>query len=57
MESFKIFTPTPVFGYGYNLEELWDTVTTHKPAAIIVDSGSTDPGSHMLGSGKTLALT
>ncbi|CAK7217524.1 hypothetical protein SCUCBS95973_003184 [Sporothrix curviconia] len=51
---FKIFTPTPLLGYGYDVDQFWHTVETEKPAAIIVDGGSTDPGPYMLGSGKTI---
>lgn len=51
---FKIFTPSGIFGYGYDLDEFWKTVDDEQPAAIILDAGSTDPGPSMLGTGKTL---
>ena len=53
-EPFKIFTPSPILGYGYDLDEFWQTVDEEQPAAIIIDAGSTDPGPYMLGTGKTL---
>lgn len=53
-QPFKIFTPSPILGYGYNIDEFWATVIQDKPAAIILDAGSTDPGPYMLGTGKTL---
>ena len=51
---FKIFTPSPILGYGYDVDEFWTTVLKEKPEAIILDAGSTDPGPYMLGTGKTL---
>lgn len=54
MTPLKIFTPCPILGYGYDLTEFWHTIETERPAAIIVDGGSTDPGPYMLGSGKTI---
>ncbi|KAJ5811679.1 hypothetical protein N7474_007980 [Penicillium riverlandense] len=54
MESFRIFTPSPILGYGYDLDEFWTTVNSLRPAAIIVDGGSTDPGPYMLGTDKTI---
>ncbi|KAF2103748.1 hypothetical protein NA57DRAFT_62618 [Rhizodiscina lignyota] len=54
MEPFKIFTPAGILGYGYDLWEFWHTVEEEKPAAIILDGGSTDPGPYMLGTGKTI---
>lgn len=54
MEILKIFTPCPILGYGFDLDDFWHVVQTENPAAIIVDAGSTDPGPFMLGSGKTL---
>ncbi|KAF2158372.1 hypothetical protein M409DRAFT_61715 [Zasmidium cellare ATCC 36951] len=50
---FRLFTPSPILGYGYNIDEFWNAVDD-QPAAIIVDAGSTDPGPYMLGTGKTL---
>ena len=54
MQPFKIFTPTPILGYSYDLADFWPTMETERPAALIVDAGSTDPGPYMLGTGKTL---
>ncbi|CAK7222019.1 hypothetical protein SBRCBS47491_004725 [Sporothrix bragantina] len=51
---FKILTPCPLLGYGYDVEQFWHTIENDRPAAIIVDAGSTDPGPYMLGSGKTV---
>jgi hypothetical protein len=53
-KSVKIFTTSPILGYGYDLGEFWETINNEKPDAIILDAGSTDPGPFMLGSGKTL---
>ncbi|CAK7238128.1 hypothetical protein SEUCBS140593_010354 [Sporothrix eucalyptigena] len=51
---FKILAPCPLLGYGYDIDEFWHTIETERPAAIISDAGSTDPGPYMLGSGKTV---
>lgn len=51
---FKIFTPSGIFGYGYNLDQFWEVINHDAPAAIILDAGSTDPGPYMLGTGKNL---
>lgn len=53
-QSFHIFTPSPILGYGFDLDEFWRTIREARPAAIILDSGSTDPGPYLLGTGKTL---
>lgn len=45
-------TPNAMLGYGYNSDHFWYGVTKYKPAAIIVDSGSTDGGPYKLGMGK-----
>ena len=52
----KIFTPAPMLGYGYDIVDFWTTIMDERtrPEAIIMDSGSTDPGPYMLGSGRTL---
>ncbi|OAL33184.1 hypothetical protein AYO20_07501 [Fonsecaea nubica] len=52
----KIFAPTPMLGYGYDVVDFWTTVLDEntRPDAIIADSGSTDPGPYMLGSGRTI---
>ncbi|PNS16802.1 hypothetical protein CAC42_4766 [Sphaceloma murrayae] len=53
-QPFKIFTPSPILGYGYDFDEFWRTVKDERPAVIILDAGSTDPGPYMLGTNKTL---
>lgn len=53
-QPFHIFTPSPILGYGFDLDEFWRTIRDARPAAIILDSGSTDPGPYLLGTGKTL---
>jgi hypothetical protein len=53
-QKFSILTPTPILGYGYPLEHFWHGIHTYKPNAIIVDSGSTDPGPYLLGTGIKL---
>ncbi|EXJ66713.1 uncharacterized protein A1O5_10384 [Cladophialophora psammophila CBS 110553] len=53
-QPFHIFTPSPILGYGFDLDEFWRTIREARPAAIILDSGSTDPGPYLLGTGKTL---
>lgn len=53
-QKFSILTPTPMLGYGYPLEQFWHGIHTYKPSAIIVDSGSTDPGPYLLGTGVKL---
>ncbi|KAL2837820.1 hypothetical protein BJX68DRAFT_259460 [Aspergillus pseudodeflectus] len=50
----KLFTPTPMLGYGYDIDEFWRVVEAERPSAMIIDGGSTDPGPFMLGSGKPL---
>ncbi len=49
----RILTPCGMLGYGYSNEDFWACVDQGVDA-IIVDSGSTDPGPYMLGLGKTL---
>lgn len=41
-----------MLGYGYDADQFWYGITKYKPAAIIVDSGSTDGGPYKLGMGK-----
>ena len=48
----RILTPTGMLGYGYPEPDFWDCV--EGADAIVVDSGSTDPGPYMLGLGDTL---
>ncbi|EXJ66647.1 uncharacterized protein A1O5_10318 [Cladophialophora psammophila CBS 110553] len=52
----KIFTPAPMLGYGYDIVDFWTIIMDERtrPDAIIMDSGSTDPGPYMLGSGRTI---
>lgn len=52
MESFTILTPNAMLGYGYRQDHFWYGIEHYKPAAIIVDSGSTDAGPFKLGMGK-----
>lgn len=47
--SFSILTPNAMLGYGYRQDHFWYGVEKYKPAAIIVDSGSTDGGPYKLG--------
>lgn len=49
----KILTPCGMLGYGYSEPEFWACIERGVDA-IIVDSGSTDPGPYMLGLGATL---
>jgi len=49
----RIVTPTGMLGYGYPEADFWRCVDDGVDA-IVVDSGSTDPGPYMLGLGKTL---
>ncbi|KAF5617310.1 Formyl-coenzyme A transferase [Fusarium tjaetaba] len=50
--EFSILTPNAMLGYGYNVEHFWYGIQKFKPAAIIVDSGSTDGGPYKLGMNK-----
>lgn len=50
--EFTILTPNAMLGYGYNVDHFWYGVTRYRPAAIIVDSGSTDGGPYKLGMNK-----
>lgn len=50
--EFNILTPNAMLGYGYDSNHFWYGITKYKPAAIIVDSGSTDGGPYKLGMGK-----
>ena len=49
----KILTPVGMLGYGIPAEHFWRGVD-RAPDAIIVDSGSTDPGPYQLGLGTML---
>ncbi|MDQ2874893.1 MAG: DUF1446 domain-containing protein [Actinomycetota bacterium] len=48
-----ILTPTGMLGYGYPERDFWDCLDRGVDL-IAVDSGSTDPGSYMLGLSATL---
>ncbi|KAI1495176.1 hypothetical protein F5X96DRAFT_205747 [Biscogniauxia mediterranea] len=50
--EFSILTPNAMLGYGFRRDHFWYGVEKYKPAAIIVDSGSTDGGPYKLGMGK-----
>jgi hypothetical protein len=52
IDDFNILTPNAMLGYGFKPEHFWYGVNKFKPAAIIVDSGSTDGGPYKLGMGK-----
>ncbi|MFB6552474.1 acyclic terpene utilization AtuA family protein [Streptomyces sp. NPDC056405] len=49
----RILTPTGMLGYGYPEQDFWDCVGQGVDA-IVVDSGSTDPGPYLLALGSTL---
>ena len=49
----RILTPTGMLGYGYPEQDFWDCVERGVDA-IVVDSGSTDPGPYLLALGSTL---
>lgn len=49
----RILTPTGMLGYGYPVQDFRDCMARGVDA-IVVDSGSTDPGPYLLGLGKTL---
>lgn len=44
----KILTPIGILGYGYPVQDFWGCIEAGVDA-IVVDSGSTDPGPYMLG--------
>ncbi|KAI1332153.1 hypothetical protein F5Y16DRAFT_215014 [Xylariaceae sp. FL0255] len=50
--EFNILTPNAMLGYGYKPEHFWYGILKYRPAAIIVDSGSTDGGPYKLGMNK-----
>ncbi|MCA6123167.1 acyclic terpene utilization AtuA family protein [Bradyrhizobium sp. WSM 1704] len=52
-KELKILTPIGMLGYGIPEAHFWRGVD-RDPDAIIVDSGSTDPGPYLLGMSKTL---
>ncbi|MHA6761423.1 acyclic terpene utilization AtuA family protein [Streptacidiphilus sp. PAMC 29251] len=49
----RILTPTGMLGYGYPEPDFWEAVERGVDA-IVVDSGSTDPGPYLLALGTTL---
>ena len=51
-EEFCILTPNAMLGYGYQLDHFLYGIEKYEPAAIIVDSGSTDGGPYKLGMNK-----
>ena len=53
MKELKILTPVGMLGYGFPPEDLRRGMEMN-PDAVILDSGSTDPGPYMLGTGATL---
>lgn len=53
MKEIKILTPIGMLGYGFP-EEDYLRGLAREPDAVILDSGSTDPGPYMLGTGQTL---
>ncbi len=48
-----ILTPTGMLGYGYPEQDFWDCIGRGVDA-VVVDSGSTDPGPYLLGRGELL---
>ncbi|WP_428343106.1 acyclic terpene utilization AtuA family protein [Mycobacterium sp.] len=48
-----ILTPTGMLGYGYPEADFWECIERGVDA-IVVDSGSTDPGPYLLGRGELL---
>ena len=53
MKEIKILTPVGMLGYGFPVED-YQRGLEHEPDAVILDSGSTDPGPYMLGTGTTM---
>lgn len=53
MEDIKILTPVGMLGYGFPPEDLARGME-REPDAVILDSGSTDPGPYMLGGAHTM---
>ena len=53
MKEIKILTPVGMLGYGFPVED-YQRGLEREPDAVIMDSGSTDPGPYMLGSGTTM---
>lgn len=53
MDEIKILTPVGMLGYGFPVED-YQRGLDRNPDAVILDSGSTDPGPYMLGTGSTM---
>ena len=53
MDEIKILTPVGMLGYGIPEADFWRGID-NGANAIIIDSGSTDPGPYLLGLGKML---
>jgi hypothetical protein len=53
MKEIKILTPVGMLGYGFP-EDDFRRGLERNPDAVILDSGSTDPGPYMLGNGQTM---
>ena len=53
MSNFRMLSTSGLLGYGFPEEALRNGLE-RDPHMIGVDGGSTDPGPHYLGSGKTL---
>ncbi|MCL2593433.1 MAG: DUF1446 domain-containing protein [Defluviitaleaceae bacterium] len=52
MQEMRILSPTAILGYGFPMESFQRAMDLN-PHVIAVDAGSTDPGPHYLGSGKS----
>src|SRR3569623_1293198 len=52
-QELRILTPQGMLGYGVPAEHFWRGIDSGVDA-MVVDSGSTDPGPYMLGLGHTL---
>ncbi len=52
-QELRILTPQGMLGYGVPAEHFWRGIESGVDA-MIVDSGSTDPGPYLLGLGKTI---
>jgi hypothetical protein len=51
----RIVAPTGCLGYGFSISDFRRIMERHRPHAIAVDAGSTDPGPFYLGSGESFA--
>lgn len=51
-QDFTILTPNAMLGYGFSADHFWYGIQKYSPAAVIVDSGSTDGGPYKLGMGR-----